>query len=114
MPTFLTLGNTNPSEKALHLTKKKIIINALNPKATKPYFFSKAKKPIVKATPKVPIEAVNQIVKIVREESNVVVKVPSLKNQTAVSTKNTTTACIKSSHRIRNMPRRCQEYEVKR
>ena len=56
--TSQTLDNTNPSEKVLPSTKKKIITNALNPKATKPNYFSKAKKPIAKATPNARIEAV--------------------------------------------------------
>jgi hypothetical protein len=65
-PTFLISVNTNPSEKVLPSTKKKIITNVQNPKATKLNYCSKAKKQIVKATPNEPIEAVNPIASIVR------------------------------------------------
>ena len=112
-PTFLISGSTNPSEKVLLLIKKKTITNALNPKATKPNFFSKVKKPIVKATPNAHTEAVNPIVKTVRSESNAVVKALSLKSWTTASTKNIMTACIKSLLKMKNMPRKCREYEVK-
>ena len=78
--TSQTSDNTNPSEKVLPSTKKKIITNAQNPKATKPNCFSKAKKPIVKATPNARTEAVKPIVKTVHSENLVVVKAPSLKN----------------------------------
>jgi hypothetical protein len=74
---FQTSDNTNPSEKVLPSTKKKIITNALNPKATKPNYFSKAKKPIAKATPNARTEVAKQIVKTAHSENNVVVKVPS-------------------------------------
>ena len=80
MLIFQTLDNTNPSEKVLPSTKKKIITNAQNPKATKLSFFSKAKKPIVKATPNAPTEAASPIVKTAHSENNVVAKVPSLKS----------------------------------
>ena len=63
--TSQTLDNTNPSEKVLPSTKKKIITNALNPKATKPNYFSKAKKPIAKATPNERTEVAKQIAKTV-------------------------------------------------
>lgn len=75
-----TSDNTNPSEKDLPSIKKKAITNALKPKAIKPNYFLKAKKPIVKVTPSEPIEAVRVIAKTVHLENNVVVKVPSLKN----------------------------------
>ncbi len=42
-------------------------------------FFSKAKKPIAKATPNALTEAVNLSANIVHSENNVVVKVPSSK-----------------------------------
>ena len=74
---FQTSDNTNQSEKVLPSTKNKIITNALNPKATKPNYFSKAKKPIAKATPNAPTEVAKQIVKTAHSENNVVVKVPS-------------------------------------
>src|SRR5690606_31199036 len=109
----LISGSTNPSEKVLLLIKKKTITNALNPKATKPNFFSKVKKPIVKATPNAPTEAVNPIAKTVRSEQNVVVKALSLKSSMTASTKNIMTACIKSLPRMKSTPRRCQEYEAK-
>ena len=64
-PTSLTSDNTNQSAKVLCSTKKKTITNAQNPKATKPSFYSKAKKSIVKATPNAPIEAAKPIVKTV-------------------------------------------------
>jgi hypothetical protein len=111
---FQISDNTNPSEKDLHLTKKKTITNAQNPKVTMPNFFSKEKKPIVKVILNEPIEAARAIVKTVHSENNVVAKVPSLKSSTIASTKNIMTACIKNSHKTRNMPRKCQEYEVKR
>ena len=61
----LISGSTNPSEKVLLLIKKKTITNAPNQKAIEPNSFSRAKKPIVKATPNARIEAVNPIVKTV-------------------------------------------------
>lgn len=66
MLIFQISDNTNPSETVLPTTKKKTIINAQNLKATKPNYFSKAKKPIVKATPNARTEAVNPIASIVR------------------------------------------------
>ena len=77
---FLTLDNTNPSEKVLPSTKKKTITNVQNPKATKPNYCSKAKKRIVKATPNAPTEAVNPIVKTAHSENTAVAKAPSLKS----------------------------------
>jgi len=62
---FQTSDNTNPSEKVLPSTKKKIITNAQNPKATKRNCFSKAKKGIVKATPNERTEVAKQIAKTV-------------------------------------------------
>ena len=60
---FQTSDNTNQSAKILCSTKKKTIINAQNPKATKPNYCSKAKKWIVKATPNERTEAAKQIAK---------------------------------------------------
>jgi|GEM_PF-4275324 len=111
---FQTSGNTNPNEKDLRFIKKKIITCVINPKAIKPNCFSKAKKPTAKATPNAPIGAVNPIAKTVRYENNAAERPPSLKSWTTASIKNITTACIKSSHRMKNMPRKCRECGAKR
>ena len=79
MPIFQTLDNTNPSEKDLRFIKKKTIINALNPKATKPNSFLKARKPIAKAILNEPTEAVKAIAKTAHYENNAVAKAPSSK-----------------------------------
>ncbi len=58
---------------------KKIITNAPKKVATKPSYFSKAKKPIVKAILNEPIEAAKAIAKTVHCENNAVAKAPSSK-----------------------------------
>lgn len=79
MHTYQTLGNIFQSEKDLFYIKKKTITNAPKQVATQPNCFSRAKKPIVKATKKTATEVANQTVKIVHSERNAAEKQRSSK-----------------------------------